>query len=317
MRINNRWSKVFKKDSIYQPTMETNGIISKDTQICSMGSCFADEIGWVLLQNKLNIGDVEVNNDLKHVLYPWGTFFNSSNLKEIIFHTLEKKKIDFNETSFLKVSPHLSGNHFLSKTNYIKEDFKLVNLYFKNRTASQSINECILEIDNKLSIFRRSLLQSNIIIITLGLIETWIDKISRLTWHSFHGDPISKTAVNNKADFKLLNYEENNNNLRDIINAILEIDREKKIILTVSPIPLSFTFTPKDVVIANRYSKSLLRAVIENFIDNKNIFYFPSFEIITDCIGFPESYAEDYRHIDLKYFKEYIAPLFIKTFCKL
>ena len=29
------------------------------------------------------------------------------------------------------------------------------------------------------------------VIITLGLIETWVDK-NKKTWHSFHGNPIKK-----------------------------------------------------------------------------------------------------------------------------
>lgn len=56
----------------------------------------------------------------------------------------------------------------------------------------------------------------------------------------------------------------------------------KKKIFTVSPIPLNFTFTDNDIVVANKYSKSMLRASVEQFIDNKNIFYFPSFEIVQD-----------------------------------
>ena len=317
MKINNRWSKVYTQDQIYLPSIEPNGIISKNTQICSMGSCFADNIGWALLEKKLNIGDVEVNHELKHVLYPWGTFFNTGNLKNIIFHALEKKRILFNEDTFLKVSPNLKGNNYISKTSYKEKDFKLVNLIFKNRSISNNLDDCAEEIKKKINLFKDNLIKSEVIIITLGLIETWIDNKTNLTWHSFHGDPIKKKAIDERASFKILDFQENLKNLKDIIETIKELDKNKKIILTISPIPLAFTFTSKDVVIANRYSKSLLRSVVEKFVDNKEIFYFPSFEIITDCIGFPKSYAKDFRHINVDYFKEYIAPLFIKTFCKL
>ena len=45
-----------------------------------------------------------------------------------------------------------------------------------------------------------------------------------------------------------------------------------------------YTFSEKDVVVANRYSKSVLRASVEQLVDNKSIFYFPSFEIVLDFI---------------------------------
>ena len=67
---------------------------------------------------------------------------------------------------------------------------------------------------------------------------------------------------------------------------------------------------------ANRYSKSVLRAAIESFIDDKRIFYFPSFEIVLDCVGWPAAYKEDdKRHIKTDVFKNNIAPLFLNNFC--
>ena len=81
----------------------------------------------------------------------------------------------------------------------------------------------------------------------------------------------------------------------------------EKIIFTVSPIPLNFTFTNNDLVLANKYSKSVLRSALE-------IFYFPSLEILQDCVGWPLSYREDKKHVKDQVFTKYIAPKFIETF---
>ena len=59
MKINNIWKKIERNEGIYLPTLKKVPIISKNTKICLMGSCFADEIGWVLAENKINIGKVE------------------------------------------------------------------------------------------------------------------------------------------------------------------------------------------------------------------------------------------------------------------
>ncbi|SMO67881.1 GSCFA domain-containing protein [Paracoccus laeviglucosivorans] len=63
----------------------------------------------------------------------------------------------------------------------------------------------------------------------------------------------------------------------------MPIDRQgvRKILLTVSPVPLGATFEARDCVISNSYSKATLRVVADmltrdfDFVD-----YFPSYEIV-------------------------------------
>ena len=48
---------------------------------------------------------------------------------------------------------------------------------------------------------------------------------------------------------------------------------------TVSPVPLNRTMTDQDILIANTYSKSTLRAVVGAIVDrHDNVFYVPSYE---------------------------------------
>lgn len=68
------------------------------------------------------------------------------------------------------------------------------------------------------------------------------------------------------------------------------------------------------MVQANKYSKSVLRAAVDSFIDDEKIFYFPSFEIVQDCVGWPNSFKKDKRHVKVEVFKDYIAPKFISSF---
>ena len=48
MKINNRWSKVERSKDIYLPSQIKIPLISRNTKVCLIGSCFADEMGWVL-----------------------------------------------------------------------------------------------------------------------------------------------------------------------------------------------------------------------------------------------------------------------------
>ena len=88
-------------------------------------------------------------------------------------------------------------------------------------------------------------------------------------------------------------------------------NKECKLILTVSPIPLHATFrTDLDVVSASHYSKSVLSASARRLVDMyEDIYYFPSYEYIVygyQRIGGPWK-PNDSRHV---------TPLVIKTMMK-
>jgi hypothetical protein len=318
MKINNRWKKIQTTSGIYLPTLPKIDLINKNTKVCLMGSCFADEMGWVLKNENIDIGDVEYNNEMKHVSYPWGTFFTPMNLFDVLDALMNNKtKNIFNEESFIRVPKNLEGNHYQSLKQYdVMNDYNLWCLFIKARLNTASLDQAISKVDSVLSKLNDSLKNADVVIITLGLIETWINKVKNFAWHSFHGDALTKKSIDDLAYFKQLNFEEVTNYIQKIINIINNIGN-KKIIFTVSPIPLNFTFTNNDIVIANKYSKSVLRSAIDGFIDNKNVFYFPSFEIIQDCVGWPNSFKDDKRHVKIEVFKDFIGPTFIKSFTSL
>tara|TARA_B110000003_G_C16626440_1_gene525028 strand:- start:1122 stop:2090 length:969 start_codon:yes stop_codon:yes gene_type:complete len=313
--INNRWKKIERSKDVYLPTTTNNPIIKSNTNVCLMGSCFADEMGYSLAYNNINIGKVDVDHKMEQVHYPWGTFFSPMNIFDILHLSFNGKiKNFFDESTFIRVNKNIIGNHYEREHQIDKdEQHILLNLFFKARLKTNDLDFAVNEIEKKLITFKKSILDSEVIIITLGLIEAWVDKKKNKAWHSFHGNALKKQSVENLATFKQLTFEEVSEFIREIIK-IINIKKNKRIIFTVSPIPLNFTFTNNDVVLANRYSKSVLRSALERFIDNKEIFYFPSFEIVQDCVGWPLSYKEDKRHIKENVFSKYIAPKFIETF---
>jgi GSCFA family len=74
--------------------------------------------------------------------------------------------------------------------------------------------------------------------------------------------------------------------LQEVVQAraliVLETgNRAKQILLTVSPVPLTATFSGMDVVMANAYGKSGLRAVAQLIYDEfEEVDYFPSYEMV-------------------------------------
>ena len=138
----------------------------------------------------------------------------------------------------------------------------------------------------------RHLVKSNVIIITLGYIESWFDEETKL----YLNRPPSYAFGQKNASrftFKRLGVFEAVQLLEKAFDELTKND--VKIIVTVSPVPLGTTFAPVDCVVANEYSKSVLRVCAERLADNPKVDYFPSYEIVRG--GGLQSYNEDHIHV--------------------
>lgn len=133
-------------------------------------------------------------------------------------------------------------------------------------------------------------------IITLGLAETWFD-----TRTGFYVNAAPRPGmIRNEPDrFQLhvLSYQ----NTYDYLKRALEILRrhapEMRVILTVSPVPLNVTHRPIDVMVANTYSKSVLRTAAEEAVVRHDfVTYFPSYESVT-LSDRKLAWRDDLRHV--------------------
>lgn len=128
----------------------------------------------------------------------------------------------------------------------------------------------------------RSIADCDAVIITLGLSEVWFDTQSGL----YLNMPPRRSVLREAPDrFELhtLSYGETIQYLRDAIDLIHKHGRTGiQVIVTVSPVPLNATYRDMDVMLANTYSKSVLRAAAEEITHlNDFVHYFPSYESIT------------------------------------
>ncbi len=94
-----------------------------------------------------------------------------------------------------------------------------------------------------------------------------------------------------------------------ILNLLFEKNPKMKVILTVSPVRhLGEGFHQ------NQVSKSLLHLLVDELVDDKNVFYYPSYEIMMDDLRDYRFYAHDYCHpndLAIKYIKEKIRSVFL------
>ncbi|MDP1965601.1 MAG: GSCFA domain-containing protein [Reyranella sp.] len=139
------------------------------------------------------------------------------------------------------------------------------------------------------------------VIITLGLVECWMDhKTGRAIQETPHA--LALRRAKDRFALRILDITEVLQATDRMIRLLLSHGRpDVKILMTVSPVPLEATFSAMDVVIANAYSKSVLRVAAQMLYDRfEQVDYFPSYEMVTMSRG-PDVWEPDLVHVDRRF----------------
>ena len=155
------------------------------------------------------------------------------------------------------------------------------------------------------------------IVFTLGLSMCWFNLETNQLVHRIQArtsDELERKGglgvqrqLENMHEMRPTSIEDNRDNLLQVIEIIKQMNPANKIVLTVSPIPLHFSFSKIPLVTADLISKSTLRlALLEvEAKEIENVYYFPSFEIVRWAAPhFPgvfwgtENTDGDPRHLD-------------------
>lgn len=143
---------------------------------------------------------------------------------------------------------------------------------------------------------RKALTLGDAYVITLGLSEIWYNKSTGQVYPS----GVNITAYDPDVHgFRVSTVEENYENLEAIRRLIRTNRGSVPIVFTLSPVPLEATFRQINCVAANSVSKAILRLALDQLLesntDDKNLFYFPSYEIVLGY--FTDSFMSDMRHV--------------------
>ena len=137
---------------------------------------------------------------------------------------------------------------------------------------------------------------ASVFIITLGLAEVWFNKQT---------GEVYKTAKAvgdydaNIHDFRVTTVEENFDNIAYVTQAIRDNVKDASVIFTLSPVPLKATFREMGCIPANSVSKAILRVALDQLMNefkgDAGLHYFPSYELILDCLQNP--FEADRRYL--------------------
>lgn len=145
---------------------------------------------------------------------------------------------------------------------------------FASRDELMTSRELVLEG------FLRSITQAKLFVYTLGLTESWVNSKAGYEYPMCPGtaagtfDPDTHQFVNRT-------FVEIHKALRDSLKRLRALNPTLRVLLTVSPVPLTATASGNHVLVATMQSKSVLRAVAGQAADEVAfVDYFPSYEII-------------------------------------
>jgi len=124
--------------------------------------------------------------------------------------------------------------------------------------------------------------------VTLGLVEAWYDTESSAYLNRM---PPRHIFASGRYELVVFDVDE----ALSLLEPAFRLLDGKRVILTVSPVPLHATFTGPDAQVANGYSKSVLRVCAERLAQLPGVDYYPSYEIAIS--GGTAVYEDDNTHV--------------------
>lgn len=272
--------------------------LSKTDRFFVMGSCFVNEIRHYLEKNGVEVYP-RLRKDIQE-LFPeslrvktaWGPW---------------DERVHYQNFTPFSVDQEIDvalGDYAFNDAAILKKGSDYLDPYRRNvHTPSP---EKTLEIRRKMSEqIKEGLEQSDVAIMTLGSIESFLVK-------EFGGEvPEFRAALMQDLEFRLHTVAETEACLTRICDKLLNRFGFRHIVLTVSPIPTGRTHRQEETIVANCYSKSVLRVAVEMVVQKmQNVHYFPSYEFVITKGGFR---TNDYMHVRSEVVAE-ITAAFLASF---
>jgi len=234
-----------------------------ETKIATIGSCFAQELAGSLARFGIDGG-----------MHPGGLYYNSRSIRQ------ELERMSGEWPGYADIEPWAVADGFVHP---------LKNLHSVHPDREALATWCD-EVDGEATDLFTA---SDVIVVTLGLVESWVDPTSGTAYRQIpHPEVFDQVS----ASFHRQNVAE----IEADLDRILEIVEGwgARLVVTVSPVPLNATMTPLDVRVANAESKGRIRAAVSQFIErNPQVGYFHSYEIVATAERTADFMREDGRHV--------------------
>lgn len=244
------------------PHLDPSFRLSRGDTVFTIGSCFARNIeteldGFILPTRKIALTSDDVT-----ARHPNGILneFTPGSITQRILWALEGKS-----TAAMEVGYAGEGD----------QQYDLLS-----RKGSRMSPSRLREIRSMIDDVYADMVGADAMIVTLGMVETWYDAEHGI-WLNRMPEMAELRAAPERFQFRILSAEDSVAQLEHAFAALIEKGL-KRIVLTVSPVPLQTTFSGMDCVTANSYSKAAMRICAERLRQRFEgiVDYFPSYEMV-------------------------------------
>lgn len=264
--------------------------ITKDTAIMTAGSCFAQHVHRNLVERDWAVLDFENprHNFRRDVMARFGYGMYSARYGNIYS---ARQMVQLLHEAYRFETPHAPV--------WQRADGKFIDA---QRPAIEpdgyDTPELVMDArNNHLRQLRRTFESTELLIFTLGLTETWCHDATGTVYPTAPGVLASPTAPE-EISFR----HDGHRAIMADLQALNDFGKSRnpnfKLLLTVSPVPLTATASGNHVLPATTYSKSVLRAAAGEFArSHDTVDYFPSFEVITNIAAQGDFFEENQRSV--------------------
>jgi tetratricopeptide (TPR) repeat protein len=250
--------------------------VDQSTPIASIGSCFAREIKLWLIDNGYTYLQTATGPCTESGSARYDRVFNTFSIRQ----EFERAYGEFSpETTCWRVIED-GVEHLLSPYRYC--------------LAWDSEDEMHRELAEHKSAVQAAFNGAKVLIITVGQSEIWYDKRDGSVFPMVPPTDIFDPEVHG---FRISTYQENLDNLNRSYELLKANNPDIHVLITVSPVPLRATFRQENSVIADTAGKSMLRAVVDEFVRTQgdDVTYFPAYEVVRCLTENP--WKSDARHV--------------------
>lgn len=247
--------------------------LKKSDKVATAGSCFAQHIGRNLEIRGANYMDMEPAPPL---------FSDAAEARQWGYNVFSCRYGNIYTTrQLVQLFDEAYGNRTPTERVWEKGERFFDALRPSVDPVGQDSPETVLALrEQHLAAVREMFGGLDLFVFTLGLTEGWESEEDGTMFPMAPGT-LAGTYDPQKYRFRNLRHAEILSDLEGFWDRLRSVNSSARMLLTVSPVPLTATATQSHVLSATVYSKSVLRSVAgEMAEDHADIVYFPSYEII-------------------------------------
>lgn len=171
------------------------------------------------------------------------------------------------------------------------------NRPFINAAGFASAAEVVAARESHLAAIRPVFTDADVFVFTLGLTEAWVSgdgaRVYPVCPGIYADDPAHPYRFHN------FGVAEVTADMEAFLARLAAVNPAARVLLTVSPVPLTATATDDHILTATMMSKAVLRAVAGDLASRfSQVYYFPSYEMIANPFRTGHSYADNLRSVD-------------------